>query len=262
MAGADRPRSDRPRSDSPRPVRPRGSVAGQIEALTARFHLPAGAAAAFEQLLWLLVEDPLAPTTIRDPWRVVDDHFADSLVALDLPELREASRVVDLGSGAGLPGLPLAIALPETAFTLVESSARKCAFIDRTASATGVGNVEIVQARAEFYREGLARFDVATARALAALNVVAEYAAPLLRVRGSLIAWRGRLDPATEGDAARAAKLLGMEIAKTVPVQPYPKARNRHLTLMSKVMDTSPTFPRRPGIAAKRPLGASDRARR
>jgi 16S rRNA (guanine527-N7)-methyltransferase len=242
--------------------RSQGSVGTQIQALTARFHLPPSAATALDQLLWLLVEDPLAPTAIRDPWRVVDEHFADALVALDLSELQRASRVVDLGSGAGFPGLPLAIALPETAFTLLESSARKADFVERAVGAASVDNVEVVQSRAESFADGRDRFDVATARALAPLDVVAEYAAPLLRVNGSLIAWRGRRDPGAEADAARAAELLGMEVGKTAPVQPFPAARNRHLTLMSKVMDTPEGFPRRPGMAAKRPLGASDRPRR
>lgn len=244
------------------PSRPRGSVGAQLDALTARFGLPGEAARALEELLWLLAEDRFAPTTVRDPWRIVDDHFADSLVALELPELRHATQVVDLGSGAGLPGLPLAIALPEASFTLLESSARKCAFIERAVGAAGIDNVEVVQARAESYREGLAGFDVATARALAPLNIVAEYAAPLLRVGGSLIAWRGRLDATAEADARRAAELLGVEVRQTTAVQPYPTARNRHLTLMSKVMKTPTSFPRRPGIAVKRPLGASDRPHR
>jgi len=242
--------------EGPRPGRSRGSVGAQLDALSARFRLPDGAARALEELLWLLVEDPLAPTAIRDPWRVVDDHFADSLVALDVPGLRGASRVVDLGSGAGLPGLPLAIALPEIWFVLLESSARKSAFIERAAGVTGVHNVEIVQARAESYREGLGRFDVVTVRALGPLAVVAEYAAPLLRVGGKLIAWRGRLDLAAMADVSRTVELLGMEVLESSPVQPYPASRNRHLTLMSKVMKTPPGFPRRPGMASKRPLEA------
>jgi 16S rRNA (guanine527-N7)-methyltransferase len=242
--------------------RSQGSVGAQIQALTARFHLLSSAATALEELLWLLVDDPLAPTAIRDPWRVVDEHFADSLVALDLPELQTASWIVDLGSGAGLPGLPLAIALPQTGFMLLESSARKAGFIERAVGAAGVDNVEVVQSRAESFADGRGRFDVATARALGPLDVVAEYAAPLLRVNGSLITWRGRRDANAEAYAVRAAELLGMEVGQTIAVQPFPGARHRHLTLMSKVMDTPEGFPRRPGMAAKRPLGASDRPRR
>jgi 16S rRNA (guanine527-N7)-methyltransferase len=237
-----------------------GSIAAQIEALAARFRLAEGASRPLEALVWLLAEDPLAPTTIRDPWRIVDDHLADSLVALDLHELQGAHQVVDLGSGAGIPGLPLAAALPNARFVLVESSGRKCAFIERAIADMDLDNVAVAQCRAESYADGLSRFDVATARAVAALDVVAEYAAPLLRVGGSLIAWRGRREPEAEAAADAAGEILGMEIAKTVAVQPYPAARNRHLTLMSKLKDTPREYPRRPGVAVKRPLGHSSAA--
>jgi 16S rRNA (guanine527-N7)-methyltransferase len=237
-----------------------GSISTQIEALKARHGLTEMASRLLEALVWLLAEDPLAPTTIRDPWRIVDDHLADSLVALDLHELQTAHQVVDLGPGAGIPGLPLAVALPNASFVLVESSGRKCAFIQRAIAGMGLENVAVVQARAESYVEGFSRFDVATARALAALDVVAEYAAPLLRVGGSLIAWRGRRDPEAEVAADRAAETLGMQLRKTVEVQPYPAARNRHLTLMSKLKETPDEYPRRPGVASKRPLGRSGTA--
>jgi 16S rRNA (guanine527-N7)-methyltransferase len=242
--------------------RPRGSIAAQVEALAARHSLPTRAVERLEALLCLLAEDPFAPTTIHDPWRVVDDHLADSLVVLEVLQVRRASRIVDLGSGAGLPGLPLAIALPEASFVLLDSSARRCAFLERAVATLGLGNVEVVHSRAESYDTGLRSFQLATVRALASLDVVVEYAAPLLRVGGRLIAWRGRLDRDDDLAAQRAAQVLGMNLEETVPVKPYPAASNRHLTLMSKVSETPPRFPRRPGKASKHPLGASDRPRR
>jgi 16S rRNA (guanine527-N7)-methyltransferase len=233
----------------------RGEVAAQIRALVLRYGLSGAAASRLEVLLWMLADDPLASTTIRDPLRIVEDHLADSLVALELRQLRSASSVVDLGSGVGLPGLALAIALPEARFALVESAARKCAFLERLVAATEASNVEVVNVRAEAWPEGLGRFDLATARALAPLDVVAEYAAPLLRRGGTLLAWRGQREPGDEEAADRAAAVLGMRPLETVPVQPYSGARNRHLTLMLKEVETPPGFPRRPGIARKRPLG-------
>jgi 16S rRNA (guanine527-N7)-methyltransferase len=101
----------------------------------------------------------------------------------------------------------------------------------------------------------LGRCDLVTARALASLPVVAEYAAPLLRLGGTLIVWRGRRDPADEAAGARAAALLGLESLPPVQVQPYSGAVNRHLHPMLKVAATPARFPRRPGIARKRPLG-------
>ena len=99
--------------------------------------------------------------------------------------------------------------------------------------------------------------DLVTARALAPLEVVVEYAAPLLRIGGTLVVWRGQRDPEREAAAAKAAEIVGIEVGEVLAVQPYPAARNRHLHLMSKVMETPARFPRRPGIAMKRPLGSA-----
>jgi 16S rRNA (guanine527-N7)-methyltransferase len=96
-----------------------------------------------------------------------------------------------------------------------------------------------------------------TARALAALPVVAEYAAPLLRMGGTLVAWKGRPDPAETADAAAAAAALGLEVVEVVRVKPHPAARHRYLHVLRKVAPTPPRFPRRPGAAAKRPLRAA-----
>lgn len=225
-----------------------------VRALAARYGLPARAAEQLERLLAALVEDPLAPTAISERQRALDDHLADSLVALELPEVRRAGSLADLGSGAGLPGLPLAIALPAVSVSVVESSARKCAFVERAAAAAGIENVEVVPGRAESWSGGLGRFDLATARALAPLEVVAEYAAPLLAVGGTLVAWRGKRNVEEERAAERAASILGLAPGRVVRVAPYPGARHRHLHLMSKVTDTPGRFPRRPGVALKRPL--------
>jgi 16S rRNA (guanine527-N7)-methyltransferase len=228
----------------------------RIEALAERWALPDGAGEQLRVLHRLLVEDPLAPTAVRDPIKVLDDHLADSLVALDLAQIRSATALADLGSGAGVPGLPLAIALPGAHVALVESAGRKCAFIERAVARCGVANATAVHARAEAWPEGIGAFDVVSARALAPLDVVAEYAAPLLRLGGTLVAWRGRRDQVAEDAAARAAAKLGLESLPIRVVHPYPGAQSRHLYLMSKVMNTPAGFPRRPGMARKRPLGA------
>jgi 16S rRNA (guanine527-N7)-methyltransferase len=164
--------------------------------------------------------------------------------------------VADLGSGAGVPGLPLAIALPGAGFALVESAARKCAFLERAVAQCEVTNARVVHARAEAWPEGIEAFDLVTARALAPLEVVVEYAAPLLTVGGTLVAWRGRRDPLAEETAGRAAADVGLEPGEIRRVQPYREAQSRYLHLMSKVMATPTGFPRRPGMALKRPLGA------
>jgi 16S rRNA (guanine527-N7)-methyltransferase len=120
----------------------------------------------------------------------------------------------------------------------------------------------VVHARAESWPEGIDRFEVATVRALAALEVVVEYAAPLLVLGGTVVAWRGKREPTEEAAAASAAAVVGMRPGPVLAVTPFEGARHRHLHLMSKVMDTPAEFPRRPGMPQKRPLsGLSGRVR-
>jgi 16S rRNA (guanine527-N7)-methyltransferase len=230
--------------------------AGAVAELAQRFALPPGASEQLGVLLRLLTEDPYAPTSVRDPAQAINDHLADSLVALELRPVRGAASIADLGAGAGLPGLALAIARPEAEVALVESNRRKCEFIARAATLCGLTNATAVPERAEAWEEGRERFELVTARALAPLPVVAEYAAPLLRVGGALLAWRGRLDPAAEAGNRAAAAELGLRYEEAARVEPYPGAASRHLQLLVKVQPTPARFPRRPGMARKRPLGA------
>lgn len=238
------------------------AVERRLEALAERYALaPAAAAhpaavAQLHALLRVLAADPHAPTTVREPVQAVDTHLADSLVALELAAVRDATRIADLGAGAGFPGLPLAVALPQAEVVLVESVTRKGAFIRAAAEAAGLANVEVVANRAESWRAGLGTRDLVTARALAPLAVLAEYAAPLLRAGGALVAWKGRRDEQEERDAAAAARELGLALEEVRSVDPYPAAEHRHLHVLRKVAETPSRFPRRPGMARKRPLGA------
>jgi 16S rRNA (guanine527-N7)-methyltransferase len=233
------------------------SVRVRLGELSERYSLPAGAVERLERLLELVAAEPSAITSVRDPARGVDVHVADSLVALEVGEIRVARRLADLGAGGGFPGLALAVALPRTRVALVESVGRKCAFLATAARALGLENVAVVQARAEAWPAGLDVHDVVTARALAPLPVLVEYAAPLLRRDGALIAWKTRLEAAEEADAAAAASVLGMSEPARVPVEPFADAGDRALYLSSKVGSTPNGYPRRPGMARKRPLGAS-----
>ncbi|MDA8069044.1 MAG: 16S rRNA (guanine(527)-N(7))-methyltransferase RsmG [Actinomycetota bacterium] len=206
-------------------------------------------------LVRLLAEEEHAPTTVREPARVLDEHIADALSALALPALRKAAMIVDVGSGAGLPGLPLAIALRDARVTLLEATGRKCAFLCALTKRLELANVQVVHCRAESWSAGAGLADVVTARAVAPLDVVVEYAAPLLRLGGVLVAWRGQRDASAEADAGRAADLLGMTAEIPIAVEPYPGSVHRHLHVFLKVAPTPPRFPRREGVARKRPLG-------
>jgi 16S rRNA (guanine527-N7)-methyltransferase len=208
-------------------------------------------------LLELLAGDEHAPTAIRGLVRARDEHLADSLVALEVQGLSEARQVVDVGSGAGLPGLPLAVALPRAQVCLIESQRRACDFMERAIRGSGLANTRVVCSRAEEWEAGIDANDVVLARALAAQPVVLEYAAPLLRVGGMLIDWRGRRSDEEESAAATAARALGLERREIRRVVPFPDAQDRHLHVFAKAAPTPPRFPRRAGVARKRPLASA-----
>jgi 16S rRNA (guanine527-N7)-methyltransferase len=229
-------------------------VDARLAALAARYALPTGAAERLAALLDLVAAEPASITSVRDPREGVDVHVADSLVALELEVVRTAGRVADLGSGAGFPGLVLALARPDAEVNLVESVARKCAFLERAIHALELENAAVVRARAESWRDGLGAHDLVTARALAPLGVILEYAAPLLAPNGALVAWKGRLEAAEASDSTAAADALGMSTPESHPVEPFPSAGERALYLSSKLRPTPPEFPRREGMARKRPL--------
>jgi len=232
-------------------------AAQRIEALAKRWDLSVRVAERLLELLRLLRDDPRASTSVRDPAEAVDVHVADSLTALPWLDSRAARRVADIGSGAGLPGLPLALARPDLAVDLVESGRRKCQFLSDAAQRLGASRVRVLGHRVEEWAagEGGGRYDTVLARAVGTLAELLEYAAPLLECGGALIAWKGARDPAEEHRAGRAAEVVGMRIVEVERVEPYPGSRAHNLYLYEKVRVTPDGYPRRPGMARKHPLG-------
>jgi 16S rRNA (guanine527-N7)-methyltransferase len=208
-------------------------------------------------ILEALALEPDPHTTVIDPAEALDVHVADSLAGLEVAALREAAVIADLGAGAGFPGLILAAALPDARVDLIESASRKSAVIDRLAAAAGLADrARAVPARAEEWaaNAGAGAYDAVTARALAPLPVICEYAAPLLALDGVLVAWKGARDPDEEQGGERAAAELGLSPPEITASHPYRGSTNRHLYVYSKVMDTPGKYPRRAGVAAKRPI--------
>ena len=234
------------------------TVAERCRELTDRFELPPRSAEKLNALLKFVITGPSSLTNVRDPAAAVELHIADSLAGLELRQIRAATTIADLGSGGGFPGLVLAIALPDAQLTLVESAARKADFLRETAEAMTLDNVAVVAERAELWALEAREQDVVTSRALASTSILLEYAAPLLRVGGSLVAWKGSLGDGELADAAFAAQELQMSSPLTLEVTEdlVRGADRRQLIVSEKLAATPDRYPRRPGIAKKRPLAA------
>jgi 16S rRNA (guanine527-N7)-methyltransferase len=203
-----------------------------------------------------LAGEPDPHTTVSRPAAALDRHVADALTALEVPAVRDAAHIADLGAGAGFPGLVLALVMPDTRVDLIESAARKTAVIERLAAAADVPNARAITARAEDWArdEGRGTYDLVTARAVAALPVLVEYAAPLLVDGGSLVAWKGACEREEEIAGGRAAEAVGLTPTDVIAVQPFDGARDRRLYVFQKMAPTPERYPRRAGMAAKRPL--------
>jgi 16S rRNA (guanine527-N7)-methyltransferase len=197
-------------------------------------------------------------TAIREPLEIVSKHFLDSLAGSRvLGRVTPGSRLIDVGSGAGFPGLPLKIACPGLEITLLEASGRKAAFLRDMVARLGLAGVRVVHARAEEagrdpeHRE---RYGFAVARAVAEVRVLVEYCLPFLCVGGLFIAYKGPdIYPELER-AERALAALG-GVVREVEEFRLPEAEaGRSLVVIEKRAPTPARFPRRPGMAAKRPF--------
>ena len=192
-------------------------------------------------------------TAITDPAEVATLHFLDSLCLLPMAEWT-GKAVVDVGTGAGFPGMPLAIVRPDAAVTLLDSLGKRVKFLEECRDALGLRNVTCVHARAEEFaarhREG---FDIAVSRAVAALPVLSEYCLPLAKVGGHFLAMKGA-SAAEELEAARGAiKKLGGQYKETRSFH-LPGGDARSLVLIEKISQTPTVYPRNGGKIAKAPL--------
>jgi len=213
--------------------------------------------AALTRVLELLETERASVSSVTDPGRAWKVHVADSLSGLELDALREAVTIADIGSGAGFPGLVLAVALPDARVDLIESVGRKCDFIHRAIEAAGIGNANVINARSEELASGEGReaYAAVTARAVGRLSTLAELASPLLADNGVLVAWKGKRDPEEEQQLANASAQLAMRPEEIRHVGPYAGSEHRHLHLLRKAGPTPTELPRRAGIAKKRPRG-------
>jgi len=193
-------------------------------------------------------------TAITDPAEIRTKHFEDSLTLLQVLPLTDQS-VIDVGSGAGFPGIPLKIACPGIKLTLLESTRKKANFLKHIISLLSLKDAEAVWGRAEEYaHQKREAFDLAVSRALAETNVLVEYCLPLVKVGGTFVAYK---EQAVEEEVARAKnaiQTLGGKLKEIRKIELAGTGIARSLVIVSKIAPTPPHFPRRPGMAKKRPL--------
>ena len=196
-------------------------------------------------------------TAIRDEKGVRTKHFLDSFSCVLAWKANPPTNLIDVGTGAGFPGIPLKIIYPNTKVTLVESVGKKAMFCQHIVSLLGLEGVNVIRGRAEDlgqmreHREG---YDWGVARAVANLRVLSEYLLPLIQVGGRMLAQKGESGPAEVHSAENAIKLLGGEVRQLVTVTLPGVVEERHLVLVDKVAATPPGYPRKPGVPAKKPL--------
>lgn len=196
-------------------------------------------------------------TAIRKPEEIRSKHFLDSLTVLQGFKEPKPVRMIDIGTGAGFPGIPLKIAYPHLRLTLVESVGKKADFCRHMVEVLHLERVDVLQARAEDLGQLTGQrevYDLAVARAVAALPVLAEYLLPLVKVGGRMIAQKGESAPAEVHAAEHAVKVLGGRVQQLKSIILPGVADERFLVIIDKIATTPSMYPRRAGLAAKRPL--------
>ncbi len=196
----------------------------------------------------------------RDREKILREHVLDSLSCLTVEDIEWGGSLIDIGTGGGLPGIPLGIARPELCVTLLEATEKKVRFLEFVRAELTLNNLQVLHARAEEVGKDWAyrgTFDLATTRAVAALPVVLEYCAPLVRTGGKILAMKGRLTGEELSTGAVASRELGIELreVREVNYRAQLPQKERRLVVFDKVGVTPGRFPRKAGLAKKRPLG-------
>ncbi len=196
-------------------------------------------------------------TAITDPEAIEMRHFLDSLSVKLATSFTPGMRVIDVGTGAGFPGLPLRFVFPFIELTLLEATTKKAGFLEHITSLLNLNNVTILNARAEEAgqdRTVREQYDLVLARAVAQMPVLAEYLLPLCKVGGRCIALKGESAAAEAQSAQNALRILGGHLTKIVTVELPQVVETHYLVVIEKTAATPPQYPRRPGVPSKRPL--------
>lgn len=207
-----------------------------------------------ELIAW---NDRVNLTAITDPLAVEMRHFLDSLTVLKAGRLGAGTKVIDVGAGAGFPGLPLRIVCPTIQLALLEATGKKTAFLQHIIAELNLTGVKVVNARAEEAGQDPAHreeYDLVLARAVAHLPILVEYLLPLCKIGGRCVAMKGESAMAEINLAEHAIRLLGGRFVQVASIELPHVTETHYLILIDKVAATPPHYPRRPGIPSKKPL--------
>jgi len=196
-------------------------------------------------------------TAIKDSESIRTKHFLDSFSCVMAWGANPPHHLVDVGTGAGFPGLPLKILYPTMHVTLIESVGKKAMFCEHIVRMLGLENVQVLKARAEEAgqrTEHREKYDCAVARAVAGMNVLSEYLLPLVGIGGIMLAQKGESGPAETQSAEKVMKLLGGKLQQVIQVNLPGVADDRYLVIVNKSHATPPKYPRKPGMPMKQPL--------
>ncbi len=213
----------------------------------------------FQSFEDLLIEwnDKFNLTSITDPAEIHLKHFLDSLTVLRIFPNTGGFSLIDIGTGAGFPGIPLKIMLPELSLTLVESSQKKAEFCKVVAEVLQLTNTSVIASRAEDLGKDLQhreQYDWAIARAVAELSVLAEYLLPFVKIGGNSLAMKGANAGGETEKAGHALTILGAEISEIVNLDLPNDSGKRTLVVMKKIAPTPAAYPRRAGMPSKKPI--------
>ena len=191
-------------------------------------------------------------TAITDPEDFIIKHYVDSLSVIGLEEVKKANEVIDVGTGGGFPGIPLAITFPDKKFTLLDSLDKRLKIIKEISNGIGINNIETVHARAEDagqLEEHREKYDLCVSRAVANLTVLSEYCLPFVKPGGYFIPYKSNDIEAEVNEAKQAINLLG---GKLVSIEK--SVTNQSLLIISKTKETPRKYPRKPGDPKRKPL--------
>lgn len=196
-------------------------------------------------------------TAITDKDEFVRKHYIDSLLCYEFDEVQRANKVIDVGTGAGFPGVPLAIVFPEKEFVLMDSLKKKLNVVEELCKELGINNVTTLHGRAEDLakdRKHRERYDLCVARALANTAVLAEYTLPFIKVGGSLLAYKGSDYKKDLDEGQKSISLMGGKLAGERSVTIENLGLDHKIIVINKIKNTPMQYPRKAGTPSKEPL--------